>query len=107
MTPSEKQIEISILQLLNQRGFYCYRNHDQAKKIGDSYRKDVWAPRGQPDLEVMTKSGIVFLEVKTAKGKQSEDQIKFQEKCEGYNIPYFVVRSARQALAAVQASVDA
>ena len=53
---------------------------------------------GVPDLCVFTTRGVVYLEVKDHKGKQSEAQIKFQEKCEEYNIPYFVVRSAREAL---------
>ena len=62
-------IEVSILQLLTYSGYYCYRNRDQAKKIGNSYRSDPWEFRGQADIEVFVQGRVIFLEVKTPKGK--------------------------------------
>ena len=100
---TERQIEVSILQLLTYSGYYCYRNRDQAKKIGNSYRSDPWEFRGQSDLEVFVQGRVIFLEVKTPKGRQSQHQKDYQAQCDKHNIPYHIVTSAKQALEIVTA----
>ena len=50
--------------------------------------------KGAPDLiAVLPGSRVVFIEVKTAKGSSSMDQIAFSGRCNALGQPYFVVRS--------------
>lgn len=48
--------------------------------------------KGLPDLMVMKKGKVIFLEVKD-KSKQSPDQILFEAHCKSEQIDYFIVRS--------------
>jgi Holliday junction resolvase len=56
-------------------------------------------PSGFPDL--LCLSPFTLIEVKSEKGKLSKSQEEFQKLCLHYGVPYYVVRTANQALAAV------
>ena len=51
--------------------------------------------KGVPDILVQWNGFPVWLEVKTDKGKQSKEQIEFQNDCKKQNIEYYVVRSLK------------
>jgi hypothetical protein len=45
---------------------------------------------------LVTPEKVFFIEVKNAKGKQSEDQEKFQNRVESMGYSYFLVRSLQE-----------
>jgi hypothetical protein len=47
---------------------------------------------GVSDLIVILKGKVLFIEVKNATGKQSDNQIKFQKQVENLGFPYYLVR---------------
>ena len=53
---------------------------------------------GIPDLELLIKDKIYFLEIKSVKGKLSPEQQAFELHCNKWGIPYFVVRDIKTAL---------
>lgn len=67
-----------------------------------NHHKKMGYVKGQPDLVVCLLNKVLFLELKTEKGKQSSEQECFQEKCEKLNIPYYVVRNLDELKAAIQ-----
>lgn len=48
--------------------------------------------RGAPDLILVLPNNIIFLELKTEKGKLSDYQCIFKTKCSVLNAPYFIIR---------------
>ena len=54
--------------------------------------------KGAPDLIVFHPSGLVCLEVKTATGKQSPAQVRFEEKITNLGYKYFVVRNLKEVV---------
>ena len=58
---------------------------------------------GVADLVVVNGKGEhLYLEMKTPKGRQSETQKAFEEKCKTLNVPYKVIRSGMEFMAACQ-----
>lgn len=57
------------------------------------YKKSMGLISGISDLIVIQPNRIIFFEVKTATGKQSDNQKKFQRKVELLGFEYYVVRS--------------
>jgi hypothetical protein len=51
---------------------------------------------GVSDMILVTPEKVFFIEVKNAKGKQSEDQEKFQNRVESMGYSYFLVRSLQE-----------
>lgn len=54
--------------------------------------------RGVSDLIFIYKGKIIFIEVKTATGKQTPEQIEFQKLVTDQGFPYWIMRSAFQTL---------
>ena len=51
------------------------------------------ARKGIPDIIAIKNNRVLFLEIKSPKGKQSEWQKQFQELIEGNGGEYYIVRS--------------
>lgn len=49
--------------------------------------------KGAPDRIAHYNGEVIYLEIKTPKGKLSEWQVAFQEQCASDGIKYYVVRS--------------
>jgi len=106
---SEYQIQCQIVALLRANGFLVYSTPNELlgslkKKIG--YGRMQRAVRsgllsGVADLTVVLPNRIVFLEVKTNTGKQSENQKIFERKVKALGHEYYVVRNAEESLTAV------
>lgn len=60
------------------------------------------ARAGFSDLLVVSGGQHLYLEVKTKTGRQSDAQIEFQRDVQGQGLPYYVVRSIDDVLAALQ-----
>lgn len=54
--------------------------------------------KGQPDLIVCLKNKVIFLEVKSDKGKQTPEQKRFEELCGILNLSYYVVRNIQDVI---------
>lgn len=52
---------------------------------------------GAADILIIWQGRAYFLELKTAKGEQSADQLDFMENCDRLGIPYAVARSFEEA----------
>lgn len=48
---------------------------------------------GVSDLIVVKQNEVIFVEVKTETGRQSKEQIKFEQKVKSLGFKYFIVRS--------------
>ena len=48
--------------------------------------------RGLADLTCMKDGQVIFVEIKTAVGKQSPDQVQFQKDCEAHGVTYILAR---------------
>lgn len=53
---------------------------------------------GVSDWVFLTDSSNLGVELKTTKGEQNEDQVAFQEWCEGVGVPYRIARSLDEVL---------
>lgn len=92
---SEKKLEKNIILNLKLHGFYVYKT----ASAGSCYDFNLqYNEAGMADLIVIGKGRVVFLEVKTLRGKQSIKQKVFQELCEKHGVKYAVVRGVKQAL---------
>jgi hypothetical protein len=90
----EKEIEHAILRFLNsQEDFFAFKFKDQAKRVNGYYKKDPWQINGVADICLLKKdAGIVWIEVKTEKGRQSQGQVNFQAKLASLGHKYLIVR---------------
>jgi|SaaInlLV_10m_DNA_2_1039722.scaffolds.fasta_scaffold04001_8 hypothetical protein len=91
---SEKQIENAILDYLNLIGFFAFKVKDQAQFINGSYRKPGrHCVRGVSDIIAVKNGKVLFIEVKTDTGRQSEHQKEFERCIQNTGGGYYVVRS--------------
>lgn len=98
MKPSETEIQSGICAYLTLRRHFFWRLNNQGVSYIDrhglrQFRTQHWTPRGLPDIVVVNDGHAVFIEVKSAKGKQSPDQIEFQRNAIKAGADYHVVRS--------------
>jgi hypothetical protein len=102
MNPTEKQIEDATWQLLTAHGYFCFKHKDQSHRVNNSYKKNPIEINGVADLCVFA-GRVVYIELKTPKGVQSQAQIDFQAQCDLNSIPYLVTTSPKAALEFVTA----
>lgn len=67
------------------------KNNSGAFKVKRSFVR--FGKKGSSDFIIFTDGGVVFLEVKNEKGKQSPDQKEFEEKVSKLGYTYVLVRS--------------
>lgn len=103
MAASEKTVQKNIMQWLMALG-YCVEHVPaggpnalhRAMMHHQGYRK------GFPDIIVLDRNGRVgFMEVKTARGKLSADQVWWRDEMAQRNMPYAVVRTIADAETAI------
>jgi hypothetical protein len=49
--------------------------------------------KGIADIILIAKNKTIYLELKTATGKQSHEQKLFQKHCEKHNQPFFIIKN--------------
>jgi hypothetical protein len=93
MATPEGKIQLAICRHLRERGFLFWRFSPQTynAKLGIHYKHE-YIPNGLPDIMVLTNK-LIGLEVKTAKGKVSPNQLVMQKRFELLGHQYHVVRS--------------
>jgi hypothetical protein len=84
----ESEILSQVRDLFRMKGWEVYRHH-----------QTMGSHRGFPDLTALKDGTTWYLEIKTAKGKLSEHQQRFQSTCEAHGGTYLVLRSLEAALA--------
>ena len=94
----EHAIMNSIRLWAGEHNILCFRCNVGKVKIIDRLGNIRWfdtgLPEGFPDLILLPGDGkIIFCECKTLKGKQKEDQIKFQKIVESHGYKYILARS--------------
>lgn len=93
--PSEGEIQRLICDYLAMKGYTFWRQntngiYDQRKQ---QYRKpSKYAVNGVSDIILLTDGKAYFIEVKTPKGEQSDDQALFQEFVERAGCEYILAR---------------
>jgi hypothetical protein len=92
---SEAQIQAAIVRALSQLGFLVIHVPNQATRGRQRYSGLL---PGAPDLIVIGKGRVWFLEIKKPGGKQSQAQIIVQRLIEDRGFGYYVVRSVEDAL---------
>lgn len=91
----EAEIQAAIVKALSRLGFLVIHIPNQATR--GKYRYSGLLP-GAPDLIVIGKNRIVFMEVKRPDGKQSEAQKIVQQMIEENGFEYHIVRSTYEAV---------
>ena len=94
---SEKYVQNQIRLYCGEHDILCFRcNVGKIKTYTGGYF-DTGLPNGFSDLIILPGNGlIIFVECKTLKGKQREDQIKFQNIVESRGYKYILVHSLNE-----------
>ena len=70
--------------------------YDPTKKVRRAMPKH--SKKGVADMLVIRHGAPIFLEFKSAKGKQSEDQKEFEKECKEAGAEYHVIRSVDEVI---------
>ena len=81
-TQTETFIRRSVVDALRRAGWFVIYN----MQMGFGQH------RGLADLTCMKAGRVIFVEIKTAVGKQSPDQVQFQKDCEAHGVTYILAR---------------
>lgn len=92
---SEANIQDAILEYLTRKGYTCWRQNSVGVWDGRGfYRKPPkYSVNGISDIIVLSSGKAYFIEVKSAKGKVSDDQVLFKEFVERAGCEYMIARS--------------
>ena len=90
----ERDVQNAIRAYLGSRGVACFRCNVGRVRTADGRFFDTGLPEGFPDLIALPGNGIiVFVEVKTLKGRLREAQKRFREWALSKGYEYVVARS--------------
>jgi hypothetical protein len=96
MATPEGQIQNAICDYLSLKGHFFWRNNSIGvyDPVGKRFRSTPkYAMNGVPDIILIKDGFFVGLEVKTPKGRQSDNQKDFEKKCKEAGAEYYLVRS--------------
>lgn len=93
----EAQIQKEIVTWFRERykNYQIFSVPNEATHGGNGWNAAGLLP-GAPDLVLCLPEKIIFIEVKSEKGRLSDNQKIFQMKCSTMNLPYFVIRSLQE-----------
>jgi len=96
---SEDDIHKSIVEYLRLRGivFFHIPNESRAPVQYRAKLKALGVRAGVPDLCVLLKYGVGFIEIKSPTGRLSPTQKDFRQDCEKRGIPWGLARSIEDA----------
>lgn len=100
MRQEEHNIQVGIVQYLRLRGFevFAIPNGGRRDAVTGAKLKAEGVSAGVADLIILLPIGnVLFVEVKTAKGRQSPEQKAFQERVEKLGFNYVIWRSVEDA----------
>ena len=82
--PTESEIQTAIRQLLQARGWFVIR-----------LQQGLGCHRGLSDLVAIKQGRVVWIEVKTPRGRLSEYQLAFARSVDGHGGEYVVMRDPK------------
>jgi len=96
MNPSESDIQLAICDYLALKNYFFWRSNsvgifDPTKKIHRKPQK--YHRNGVPDIILIRYGRFIGLEVKTKKGRQSDNQKEFEKDCKANGADYHIVCS--------------
>lgn len=97
----EHNLQVSIVQFLRYQGYivFAIANGGSRNVVEAVNLKKEGVLAGVADLQVILKDGrSIFLELKTAKGKQSQSQIDFENNLKELGHNYYVIRSIDEVI---------
>lgn len=100
MRQEEHNIQVGIVQYLRLRGFdvFAIPNGGRRDAVTGAKLKAEGVTAGVADMIILLPFGnVLFVEVKTAKGRQSPEQKAFQERVESLGFNYVIWRSVEDA----------
>ena len=97
--PPEKDVQKAIVAYLEYAG-YCVAVTDRSRHwdAKGRVRASRISMRGYPDLSLVVKGRAVFIEVKSAKGRLSPDQVKCHEHLRAHGALVYVVRGVDECI---------
>ena len=97
MNPKESETQKQVMDYLRWKKIFCYKvnNWGFRKQDGGFIPQQ---QKGIPDIICHYKGQVIYLEIKSEKGKQSEHQLAFNEQCVRDGIQYFIVRNLDQLI---------
>lgn len=108
--PRETPIQTSILENLQWRGVFAWRNQkgvipirQGGKIVAVRKSKEEDNTNGMPDIIAIIGGRFIGIEVKTETGTQSKDQIEWQRRCGKAGGIYIVARSWEDVVRAFKA----
>ena len=93
MAVSEHSVQNAIRLWCGERDIPCFRCNVGRVRTIDGKVFDTGLPEGFPDLIILANGTVYFCEVKSAKGRQREAQIRFMEYVRSRGYTYVVARS--------------
>lgn len=90
---SEADIQKTILEYLEIKRTFHWRQNSGSMKVPNTNRFIRFGIVGAPDIFVVKNSKVYALEVKSAKGEQNDNQLKFEVDLTKAGGLYYVVRS--------------
>lgn len=100
--PTEQQIQAAcVLWFWNTYPQYRMRlhcnNNNSFNRVAGNIAKSMGVVAGVSDMELLWDGGrVIFIEFKTEKGTQSEEQKKFADMCIGLGHMYLVIHSLNE-----------
>jgi len=95
----ESDIQQTILDYFSYAKVFHYRqNSGGGYKSGDRFIPRFASVSGLPDIVCIIRGKYIGIEVKTAKGKQSESQTDFQKELESAGGTYILARSLDEVI---------
>lgn len=87
----EGRLVMQIIYYLRAKGYPCGKTKTTGIVRNNRFTYDAYLFRGFPDITAFTPC-LVFIECKSLKGKQTEEQRDFQTFCEKASIKYILAR---------------
>ncbi len=90
----ETDIQLAVCDYLAYKGYFFWRqNVVPVYQDGRFYSLPKYSKRGIPDIILIKDGKFIGLEVKTPKGRQSENQKLFEEQSKDAGAEYHLIRS--------------
>lgn len=114
---TEAQIEMQVCHLLRVKNFFFWRSPTRGYFSGKvstdasgrrvmvgNFRKDLnpYTKRGIPDILIVHRGRLFGFEIKTLKGRQSDEQKEFEREMVKAGAKYFLIRSLEDAEIAIR-----
>lgn len=92
--PTEHEIQTDIMDWLDAKGYFFWRNNSGAVKRGKRYIR--FGAKGSPDIFVIRNGKIWGIEVKDHRGKLSGEQAEFLTAMQDNGGGYIIARSLEE-----------